>query len=76
MMCNCALQLGWVHFHKLFMLPIEQLTPHRQSELAIIKLMKHLKRIEFLRAIDVIFFDEMGQVSSEFLTTFEHLTSY
>ena len=71
MMCNCALQLGGIHIHKLFNLPIERLTPHRREELAIIKLMKYPKRIEFLRSIDVIFFDEMGQVSSEFLATFD-----
>ena len=71
MMCNRALQLGGVHAHKLFLLPTERLTPHRRSELAIIKLMKSPKRIEFIRSIDVIFFDEMGQVSSEFLATFD-----
>ena len=71
MMCNRALQLGGVHVHKLFLLPTERLTPHRRSELAIIKLMKSPKRIEFIRSIDVLFFDEMGQVSSEFLATFD-----
>lgn len=71
MMCNRALQLGGIHVHKLFNLPTERLTPHRRAELAIIKLMKCPKRIEFLRSIDVIFFDEMGQVSSEFLATFD-----
>ena len=46
-----ALQLGGIHFHQLFLIPIEEnLIPHRNVELAILKLLKNMKKIEFLRS--------------------------
>lgn len=73
MMCNRALQLGGIHAHKLFMLPPEQqqLTAHRRAELAIATLLKTPKKLHLLQTIDVIFWDEMGQVSAEMLNTFD-----
>ena len=72
MMCKRALQLGGIHVHQLFMLPVEEaLTPHRKAELAILKLLRNPKKIDFVRTLDVIFFDEMGQVSSEYLSTLD-----
>lgn len=68
MMCNRALQLGGIHLHQLILLPPdENLSAHRKAELAIMKLLKTPKKLEFLRSLDVIFFDEMGQVSAEML---------
>ena len=48
MVCIHALQLGRIHVHQLFKLPTEDnLTPHRQAELSVLKLMKNLKKIIF-----------------------------
>lgn len=72
MMCNRALQLGGVHAHQLFLLPTEEhLTPHRKAELAIAKLLRTPKKLNLLRTLDVLFFDEMGQVSAEMLNIFD-----
>ena len=72
MMCKRALHLGGIHAHHLFKLPPEDnLTPHRRAELAILDLMKIPKLMDFLRTVNIIFFDEMGQVSDEFLSTFD-----
>ena len=72
MMCKRALQLGGIHIHQLFMLPVEDaLTPHRKAELAILKLLRNPKKLDLVRTLDIIFFDEMGQVSSEYLSTLD-----
>ena len=72
MMCKRALKLRGIHFHQLFLVPIEEcLTPHRRAELAILKLLRNPKNIELLRSLDMICFDEMGQVSSELISKFD-----
>ena len=64
MMCKRALQLGGIHIHQTFMIPIDNKTSaHRQAELAILVLLRKPKKMDFLRAINILFFDEMGQVS-------------
>ena len=70
MMFKRALQLGGIHTYQTWPIPIdENLTPHRQAELTLIKLLKDPKKMDFLRTINVIFFDEMGQCSAEYLAT-------
>ena len=60
MMCKRAIQLGGIHIHQLFQIPVEHTSSaHRQAELAILALMRKPKKLDFLRALNVIFFDEM-----------------
>ena len=37
---------------------------HRRAELAIMKLLSNPTKLDFLRSVDILFFDEMGQVSA------------
>ena len=48
-----------------------KLTPYRQVKLALIKLFNDPQKMDFLRTINVIFFDEMGQCSAEFSAIFD-----
>ena len=64
--CKRALMLGGIHKHKLFMLDTNDFTPTlRRAELAICSLLKNPKKLDFLRSLQVLFFDEAGQVSDE-----------
>eukprot|EP00957_Ditylum_brightwellii_P157489 11986613-Ditylum_brightwellii.AAC.1 len=70
MMCKCALQLGSIHAHQTWPIPTEEnMIPHHQAELALAKLLRDPKKMNFLRTINVILFDEMGQCSAEMLAT-------
>ena len=72
MMAKRALQLGGIHWHVILCLPTERnLTPHRRAELAILKLMRDPKKIDFLRSLNSICGDEFGQISSELFATFD-----
>ena len=72
MVCKRALQLGGIHAHKIWSLPTDDnMTPHRRAELAILKLLRDPKKIDFLCTVNVLFFDEMGQCSAEYLSTFD-----
>ena len=70
MMCKRALQLGGIHIDQLFKLPYGsvRVDAHRRAELAIIKLLGNPKKLDFMRSVDILFFDEMGQVSSLMLS--------
>ena len=69
MMCKRAIQIGGTHVHQLFRNPIENtVSAHRQAELAILSLMRKPEKLDFLRAVNMIFFDEMGQVSDVMLS--------
>ena len=69
MMCKRAIQIGGTHVHQLFRNPIENTaSAHRQAELAILSLMRKPEKLDFLRAVNMIFFDEMGQVSDVMLS--------
>ena len=66
------LQIGGTHWHKLFILQSEKnLTPHRLAELSIIKLLQSPKEPGLIKTINVIFSDEIGQISAEMLATFD-----
>ena len=72
MMSKRSLQLGGLHWHKIFMLPIEKnLTPHKTAELAIIKLLQNPKKVDLIKTMNIFFCDEMGQVSAEMLATID-----
>ena len=65
-MCKRALLLGGLHLHQLFLLDTKDNTSvYRRAELAIVDLMRNPQKIEFLRSLQVLFFDEAGQVSDE-----------
>ena len=71
-MCKRALQLGGVHLHQLFLLPTdEKITPQQRAELAIIKLMKNPKKLEFIKSLDVLYYDELGQTASEIVASLD-----
>jgi hypothetical protein len=67
-----AIQIGGCHWHKLFCLPIDKnLSCHRRAELAIMKLLRDPKRLSRILSLNILFCDEMGQVSAEFLATID-----
>lgn len=73
MLAERAFLLGGQHFHKLFKLKVKDITnrPHRMAELAVIALQRHPELISLLRRIDVLFVDEMGQLSAELLSVLD-----
>jgi predicted GIY-YIG superfamily endonuclease len=67
-MSERALQLGGVHLHKLFMLPVrEKGSVQRLAELALQNLYKCPDRQAVLMATDVYFGDEFGQFSDIYI---------
>ena len=71
-MCKRALYLGGTHLHKLILIDTEDNSSiYRRAELAIIALMKDPKRMDFLRSLQVLFFDEAGQISDEMFATLD-----
>jgi len=69
MMSHRAIQLrGW-HWHKLLCIPVDKsnnMSVYRRTELVINKLKRHPKRLEFLKSINLICNDEIGQTQAEF----------
>ena len=71
-MSKRAIQLGGIHIHKLFCLPgHNKFTLHRLAEIALISLQLKIERFRFLQLLNVIFIDEIGQVSSELVSTLD-----
>ena len=67
-----AFLLGGQHFHKLFKLKVRnQGKPHRLAELAVISLQKQVEFLGLLRTLDILFVDEIGQLSAELLSTLD-----
>ena len=67
-----AFLLGGQHFHKLFKLKVrDKGTPHRLAELAIIALQKHPEFLALLRYLDVLFVDELGQLSASMVAVLD-----
>ena len=65
---------GGIHIHMLFQLPVKNITNlHRLAELAINGLLRKPEYIQVLKTMNVIFIDEIGQVSSELLSTLDIL---
>ena len=72
MMAKRAIQLGGKHWHYLFCLPTgRSLSPHQISEQAILKIIKSPKTHNFIKSIDVLCCDEIGQVSAEFFSSID-----
>ena len=71
-MARRSIQLGGKHIAYLFGLPIEKnLSPHRRAELAITKLLRDTKKMNFVLSLDILFIDEMGQLSSELIAVLD-----
>ena len=67
-----AFVLGGKHIHKLFRLKVwTSGSPQRLAELAVINLQKQPKFVVLLRQLDVLFMDEMGQLSAELLAVLD-----
>ena len=72
MMAKRATQLGGVHWHKLFCIPPDKhLSIHRIAEKAIDTLEKNETKLNFVKVLDVIVADELGQLSAEFVATID-----
>jgi hypothetical protein len=75
MMCKRAIQIGGTHVHQLFKNPIKNTaSAHWQAEISILSLMRKPEKLEFLYAVNMIFFDEMGQVSDLILALLYKIT--
>lgn len=65
-----AAALGGIHWHKLLGIPCDKnLSPQRIAELALNRLDRDPILQNTLRSINVIFADELGQLSAEFVST-------
>ena len=73
LMAKRSLQLGGLHWHKILNLPTKRnLSTHRRAELAILKLLQEdPAKLDFIRTLNILCCDEMGQVSSEMLVTID-----
>ena len=65
--------LGSKHIDHLFGLPFSKLnlSPYQIAENAISKLYRYPEKINLLRAMDILFIDEIGQLPAETLSTIE-----
>ena len=71
-MSKRAVQLGGVHIHKMFCLPgNNKFNLSRLAEIALTTLTSKYSKYYFLQVLDVIFIDEIGQVSAELIATLD-----
>ena len=69
-----ALQLGGKHWHNIFCLSGEEnLTPHRRSELEIVKMKNKPVQLDFVRCLNVISGDEFRQHLAEYMAKYDIL---
>ena len=72
MMSKRANVLGGIHIHKLFKLPCKgKQNLHRLAELAIVAMKKKPEWIQVLSTLNILFIDEIGQLSAEMLCTLD-----
>jgi predicted GIY-YIG superfamily endonuclease len=68
MLAKRAIQLGGIHWHKLFSIPTNKnMNLHRKAELAIIQIMKRPQEYHLLLSVDVLICDEIGQLAADFI---------
>ena len=68
LMAQHAVHLGGVHLHKLFRLPVNRhMNLHKLAEAALQALIQNPLSLKILKMIDVLFLDEIGQISAEML---------
>ena len=69
LMAERSKQLGGSHLAKVFGIPVnEKASPTRLAALAVMTLLRSPNRFEALLRIDVLFLDELGTVSAEFIS--------
>ena len=69
LMSERALLLGGIHLHKLFELPVhDTASVHRLAELALLRLYKNTQALYVLQTLDVLFIDELGQLSAQLIS--------
>ena len=68
-MSKRAIFLGGIHWHQLLCIPhtTNGLSVHRTAELAICKLLRDPVKLDFIRCLDVIAADELGQLDDKFM---------
>jgi hypothetical protein len=67
-MARRSIQLGGKHICFLFGIPIDDnMSVHRKAELAIQKILRSPIKLNFLLSLDIIFIDELGQLSSDLM---------
>ena len=68
-MAQWAVHLGGIHLHLLFYLPVKRnMNIHRIAETSLQSLLRHPVTLIFLKMVDVLFLDEVGQISCEMLS--------
>ena len=68
-MSERAHQLGCEHLSRMCCIPVnEKASPCRLAELAILRLLRNPMRLAYLRKLDVLFIDELGQILAELLS--------
>ena len=71
-MSKRAVQLGVAHIHKMFCLPgNNKFNLSRLAEIALTTLTSKYNKYYFLQVLDIIFIDEIGQVSAELIATLD-----
>ena len=71
-MSERAQELGGEHLHKLFCLPVREMaSPVRLAELALVNLFRNPAQLLYLRQLQVLCIDELGQVPSELLAVLD-----
>ena len=72
MMSRRSVFLGTKHLDWLFCLPYEKnFSPYKTAETAIARLLQEPEKENILRCLDILFIDEVGQVSAELLSTYD-----
>ena len=67
-MCKRSISLGGTHIHLLFGLTVtKNITINRNVELALMNLLNNNEKLLFLRTLDILFLDVIGQISTELL---------
>ena len=56
----------------MFGIPVNEMAPvPRLAELAVVNLLRQAKRMAFLQRLDILYIDELGQVSAETITVLD-----
>jgi len=72
LMAERSRELGGHHLNQVFAIPVkEKASVSRLAELSVINLTRQTKRMALLQRLDVLFIDELGQVSAEMLSVLD-----
>ena len=72
LMCERSQQLGGIHFARFCKFPgSNTANPCRLAELAIANLMRSPSELDYIRSLDVLLIDEMGQIPAEMLSALD-----